>query len=387
MKTIVALGAGLAAMPLIRQTMRNVVLPSDSYKLVVVAPNTHMLFPLAMPRVLVPGAMSEDKVLLPVSSQFSEYPSDKFQFLQGTAESLTPESNQLSVKSVDGNMTELSYDYLIIATGSSSRDNTPWKTLGTTEKTKERLFEIRNEVEQAKTIVIAGGGATGTETAGEFGFEYAQSGKKAVYFVYNDELPLVADMIPKVRRQAKLELERQKVKLIPNSKVTKVTTASGKETVLEITDKSGKTNELKAGAYISATGVIPNASFAPASMLDAGGFIKQTTTLQAEGHDNIFVAGDVGSLEISKAMVAAAQTDHLVKYLPGHILGGEAIATYTPDTKNVYAITLGRSKATGQMNGWKLPGFIVSRVKRNFFSEQAPDMAKGKKTSSTTFEK
>ncbi|KAI6782860.1 uncharacterized protein J7T54_002019 [Emericellopsis cladophorae] len=386
MKTIVVLGAGLAAMPLIRQTMRNVVLPYDSYKLIVVAPNTHMLFPLAMPRVLVPGAMSEDKVFLPVSSQFSEYPGDKFQFLQGTAESLIPESNQLSVKGVDENQTKLSYDYLIVATGSSSRDNTPWKTLGTTEKTKERLFEIRKEVEQAKTIVIAGGGATGTETAGEFGCEYAQSGQKAVYFVYNDELPLVADMIPKVRRQAKIELERQKVKLIPNSKITKITT-SGQETVLEITDKTGKTNELKAGAYISATGVVPNASFAPASMLDAEGFIKQTTTLQAEGHDNIFVAGDVGSLEMSKAMVAAAQTDHLVKYMPGYVLRGEAIATYTPDTKSVYAITLGRSKATGQMNGWKLPGFLISLAKRNFFSEQAPDIAKGKKTSNITYEK
>ena len=386
-KTIVVLGAGPAALPVIRQTMRKLVLSSSDYKMVVVAPNTHMLWPVAMPRVVVPGQLSLDKAMGPIDVDFKEYPADKFEHLLGTASTLDPNGKTVTVGLSAGGERSVSYDYLVVATGSSARDDMPWKVLESTEKTRERLSKLHSDVKRASKIVVVGGGVTGVETAGEYGFEYSKNGSKEVYFVYSGELPFSSDIIDSARKTAKTQLENLNVKLIPNSTVTKVTT-QGDDTVLEITGKDGKVTSLTAGAYVPATGMTPNSSFAPASMLDSRGYIKQTKTLQAEGHPDIFVLGDVGTLEINRVVMADAQGAHLLKALPEHIQRGTAIPEYQLDTKNAYLITVGRSKGTGQMGTWKLPSIMAWMFKcRTMMTEVVEGWARGKRGSMVTYEK
>lgn len=43
----------------------------------------------------------------------------------------------------------------------------PFKGMGSTEATKNALHDFQARVKKAKTILIAGAGATGVETAGE----------------------------------------------------------------------------------------------------------------------------------------------------------------------------------------------------------------------------
>lgn len=381
-KTIIVLGAGLAAVPIIRQTMRNVVLPSSDYKLVVVAPNTHFHWPLAMPRVVVPDQMPMDKAITPLEGHFKQYPKDKFEHILDTASALDPSAKTVTV----GGRT-LGYDYLIVATGSSARDNMPWKIVGTSEKTMATVKELHSKIKGGKKIVVAGGGTTGTELAGELGFEYSQKGVKEVYFVYNGDYPLPSDLLESVRKAAKSTLEGLKVKLISNTTVTK-TTAQGNGTVLELTGKDGKVTSLTADVYLPAIGVAPNSAFAPKSMLNDTGYIKQTNTLRAEGYEDIFVVGDVGSLELSKAQIADAQSGHLIKTLPDYILKGTAIPEYKLDTKGAYAITLGRSKATGQVSGWRMPSIVLWYFKgRTFMTEVVEGWAAGKRGSIVVYEK
>lgn len=380
-KTIVVLGAGIAALPIIRQTMRQVVLKSKDYNLVVVSPNTHMLFPIAMPRAIVPGQLSEDKYMVPLSKQFAQYPKDKFEHILGAADSLDPDAKIVKVAG-----REVKYDTLIVATGATYKEDVPWKTLDTTEQTKSKIQEYQKAIEAAKSIVVVGAGPTGSEVAGELGFEYAKHGKKEVTLVYKEDQPLLPGMLSSVRKQARVELERLNVKLVPNSTVTKVT-KQGKETVLELTSK-GKTTTLKAEVYIAATGVQPNTSFAPAAMLDSKGYLKQNKTLQAPSYPEIFIVGDAGNLEDSKATIADEQSVHLIKALPAHLLEGKAIPAREVNTKNMYAVTLGRSKATGQMGGWKLPSVMLWWVKgRTMFTEFAEGLTTGVRTTSTVFEK
>lgn len=59
----------------------------------------------------------------------------------------------------------------VIATGASYKEGPPFKGLGSTEETKAALNEWRKRIKAAKSIVVAGGGATGTEVAGELGDE------------------------------------------------------------------------------------------------------------------------------------------------------------------------------------------------------------------------
>ncbi|PNP55129.1 hypothetical protein THARTR1_04818 [Trichoderma harzianum] len=385
-KTIVVLGVGVAAAPLIRQTMRNVVLKENDYNMIVVAPNTHFHWPIAMPRVIVPGQLADDKAMIDLRPFFKEYPADKFEFVQGVASALDPASNTVNVLLSSGASRTINYHTLVVATGTSSKDNMPWKAMGDTEHTKSRLREVQEQIKNAKSIVVVGGGQTGAETAGELGFEYSKEGRKEVYFIYNDSLPLAPPVMDSVRKQTKTELEKLKVKLVPNTKVTAVD-SSGTDTVLTLTSSDGKTKTLTTQAYIPTTGGTPNSSFVPADLLDSEGYINQTASLQAKGYDNIFVIGDIGNLEGSKAGVADAQTVHLIKALPIYLKGG-AMPVYTPTTKVMVGITLGRSRGTGQMGSFKVFSFLIHYAKGRFLgTDYAHLIAAGKKTLMTTYEK
>ncbi|KAH0493781.1 hypothetical protein TgHK011_000432 [Trichoderma gracile] len=386
MKTIVILGVGVAAAPLIRQTMRNVVLKDKEYNLIVVAPTTHFHWPIAMPRVIVPGQLSEDKAMIDLRPIFKEYPSDQFEFVLGAASALDPTGNTVSVSLNDGGSRTINYHTLVVATGTSSKDNMPWKAMATTEQTKQRLHELQHQIENANTIAVVGGGQTGSETAGELGFEYSKQGRKEVYFIYNDKLPLAPPLMESVRKQTKTELEKLNVKLIPNTKVTAVE-HSGGDTILTLTDAEGRITTLTTQAYVPTTGGIPNSSFVPAHLLDSNGFILQTKSLQVKGHDNIFVLGDVGSLEECKAGVADAQAVHLIKALPIYLKGG-VMPAYTPNNKVMVGITLGRSRATGQFGSFKLFSFLIHYAKGRFLgTDYCHLIAAGKKTLMTTYEK
>ena len=65
---------------------------------------------------------------------------------------------------------KLEYDYLILATGSRTKNYTPFKGLESTEETKHALHDFQSEVTKSKNIVVAGAGVTGIEVAGELAF-------------------------------------------------------------------------------------------------------------------------------------------------------------------------------------------------------------------------
>lgn len=386
MKNIVVLGVGLAGAPLIRQIMRNIVLKSKDYKMIVVAPTTHFHWPIAMPRVVVPGEMPDEKIMYPLEPTFKEYPASKFEFVLGSASELDPEGNVVTVALNDGGSRSISYDTVFIATGSSANDEMPWKLVGTADNTFDRIHALQKQVESAKTIVVAGGGLTGAETAGEIGYKYGKGSKKEVYFIYNNDLPLSPAVMDSVRKQTRVELERMNVKVMAKTTVTGVT-VQGKDTILQLQHADGTTKTLTAQAYLPTTGMTPNTSFVPKNMLDSHGYIKQTPFLQADGYKNIFVVGDAGNLEGNRALAADAQAGHLIKVLPGYFEGGQ-LAKYEVNTKAMYGITLGQSKATGQMGSFKVFSFLIWFLKGRFLgTDKAAGIAAGKMTMSATFEK
>ncbi|KAH7152473.1 hypothetical protein B0J13DRAFT_439146 [Dactylonectria estremocensis] len=385
-KTIVVLGAGPAAIPVVRQTMVNTVLKRDNLKIILVSPNANFHWPVATPRAVVPGQLPDEKIMIPLAPTFAEYPPSKFEFVLGKASSLDPASNTVSIELGAGGSREINYHTLVIATGARARDDMPWKSIGTAEETTKKIHTLQEQIKNAKTIVIAGGGMTGVETAGELGFEYSQKGQKEVILVYNEDLPLSAPATQGVRKATKSELERLKVKLIPNSTITNVT-VEGNDTILELRASDGSTKSITAQAYLPAIGVIPNTEFVPQTLLDSKQFVKQTTYLQAEGHKNIFVIGDAGSLETTTLGHAEQQSKHLIKALPLYLDGG-ALPEYQAGEKPMFFVTVGRSRGTGQMGSFKVFSFLVWFMKGRYLgTDYAHLWAAGKKTMMTTFEK
>ncbi|KAF4966710.1 hypothetical protein FSARC_5625 [Fusarium sarcochroum] len=388
-KTIVVLGAGPAALPIIRQTMVNQVLKRKDLKMVVVAPNTHFHWPIAMPRAVVPGQLADDKVLISFEPTFGTYPSDKFEWIQGKAVSLDTTSNNVSIElNSSATVREVNYHTLVIATGSRTKDDMIWKGIGTTEQTKAKLHEVQDQISKAKTIVVSGGGMTGSETAGELGFEYSQHGTKEVIFIYSGDLPLAPPATDAVRKQTLKELQKLKVKAMPKSTVISATPTSGSsDIVLEVQTSDGTIKKVTTQAYLPATGILPNTEFVPKALLDSNNFIKQTTRLQVEGHSNIFVVGDAGNLENSQLALAEAQSMHLLKALPTYIDGGE-VPEYAPAKKAMFAVTLGRSRATGQMGTMKLFSLMIWFMKGRYLGTNYADgWAAGKRTMMTVLEK
>lgn len=386
MKTIVVLGTGVAATAVIRQTMKSTVLKRDDMKMVVVSPSTHFVWPIAMPRAVVPGQFSDDKFMFALQPTFAEYPATKFEFVLGRASALDPDAKTVTVELNDEQGARaIPYHTLVIATGTAPRDDMPWKALATTQATFDALHRAQEQIAAAETIVVAGGGITGVETVGELGYEYARHGHKKVIFVHSDALPLAAPVMASVRKQTRAEIAKLNVEIIPNTKVTGVTTA-GADTILELTAADGSKRSLTTQAYVPALGLVPNTQFAPARMLDAAGYVRQATTLRADEYDDIFVLGDCGSLEPDRAAVADAQAKHLIAALPRH-LDGLALPEYKPATKDMFGITLGRSRGTGQMGSFKIFSILIWYLKGRFLgTDYADHLAAGKRTLTTKFE-
>ncbi|KZL83122.1 fad binding protein [Colletotrichum incanum] len=383
MPTLVVLGAGLAGLPIAHHVLKHTLPLVKDLKVILVTPNSDHYWNLASVRGVVPGQFGDDVLFHPIAPGFAQYPKESYELVFGKAETLSDDKKTVVVATNDGTSRTIAYDAVVIATGTHSKENMPWKGVGTTEETKRALGGLRQQLTDAKTIVVAGGGITGTETVGEIGFEY--NGKKDVYFVFTDDLPLANPFTDSVRKSALNELRKINVKTIPNTKVTSVSTGADGRKTLELTDKSGKTTTLQTDAYVPTVGNVPNTSFLPASMLDAQGYVNQDASLRVPGHDNILVVGDVGNLEDGYGRIADLQTQYAVKSIQAHLTGAPKPADYVVDPKVIAGITLGRSRATGQMGTWKLPSLAIWLFKGRYMgTDYSKDYAAGKRTLTVT---
>ncbi|KAH8174170.1 pyridine nucleotide-disulfide oxidoreductase domain-containing protein [Sarocladium implicatum] len=389
MKNIVVMGTGLAGMPIIRQTMRNIVLPSSEYKLIVISPTDHFFWHNAMPRAILPNQYSDEQLMFPLATAFKNFPADKFEFVLGTASSVDPDTSTLLIGS-----RKIDYHTLIIATGSRSKDVTPWRMSGDAGEMKTMLHKAQKEIEQADSIAVIGGGVTGSETAGELGYEYSRVGKKDVHFIYSSDLPLQPVVLEKTRKQTVVELERLKVKLHSKTKLVNTRQAKNGKKTLELQSSDGSTKYLTVSAVIHATGMTPNTSFMPSAMLNDTGNIKQDGYLRASGSRNIFVAGDAGALEPSKASFLDTQVQWLVKHLPAYFssatgdLPSEPYKKYGVAPRNLEVLTLGKSRGAGHVGTWTLPSLLVWYLKgRHLGTDYAESYSYGKRLLTTTFEK
>lgn len=186
MKTVVILGGSFAGLCTAHRILKQATKTGLSVKVVVVSPNSHFYWNVAAPRALLPGQIADDQIFKSIAAGFKRYPTSQFEFVLGSAENLDVEARKIEISTGSGGngTTNLDYDFLILATGSRTKGDRdgvqmPFKNFSSTEETKDALHEFQEAVKKSKTIVIAGGGPTGVETAGEIAFEYG-SAKKVV---------------------------------------------------------------------------------------------------------------------------------------------------------------------------------------------------------------
>lgn len=391
-QTIVILGAGFAGLPLAHRLLKTT-LPKTGLKVVLVSPNSHFLWNVAAPRGVIPGEIPEEDLFIPIAPTFEKYTADEFEFVLGAAESIEPKQNSVHVRlsgdgssdfvageqpGTDGAAYSLVYDHLVIATGSRLISGLPLKPLGTHEVTLARWRDLQSQIEAAKSIVIAGGGPTGVEVAGELAAKYGSG--KGITLVENSDCVLY-DAMPAVRTAAEKDLAKLGVKLVYNNRAT-----LGGQVDNDDPDDAGRKviqlsngGSLIADLFLPLYGVVVNTSFVPSQFLDWEGNLKLQPDMRVVGADNIWGIGDVGNLDPKQLIVLDAQIVHLQTALEAVVTGSGDAQPYQPGQKQIRLFSMGRRHATGHYGNWKMPGFVVSLIKgRKLFVDYAPGYASGR---------
>lgn len=395
-QTIVILGAGFAGLPLAHRLLKNTS-PRLPLKVILVSPNSHFFWNVAAPRGIIPGEIPEEDLFIPIAPTFGKYTVDEFEFLVGAAESVEPKRNLVNVRlSGSGSGSDAGkgeggegsqagaraeavctvvYDHLVIATGSRLISGLPLKSLGSHEVNLARWRDLQGQIEAAKSIVIAGGGPTGVEVAGELAAKYGSS--KGITLVENSE-QILYDALPGVRASAEKDLTTLGVDLIYNNRAKVLNEIEDHEhhrTQIHLS----KGGTLTADLFLPLYGVVVNTSFLPAGFLDWEGNLKLEPSMRVRGTENIWGIGDVGNLDPKQLVVLDAQVLHLSTALDAVLTGSGEAPEYRPVQKQFRLFSMGRRKATGHFGNFRVPGFMVSLIKgRKLFVNYAPGYASGR---------
>ncbi|KAI3017992.1 hypothetical protein CBS147347_9929 [Aspergillus niger] len=366
---IVIIGASYAGIGLAQALLKSM---PKNIRIVLVNPSDKFFFNIASPRILArPTAFHKDQYLIPIIDAFATAPVGAFEFIQGQVVDIDPSTKNVTLS----NQQSLKFDYLVIASGSSTASSTgtgsilaPFKTTG--DNHLEAAIEIaQHEISTAKNIVIGGAGAVGVEFAGELA--------EALQDRSNVRITLISSswhVLPALKKagseRAESILAEKGVTLKRSCKVRKAV-QNPKSKKWSVTLDNDQI--IEADAYISTTGVIPNNQFIPPQFLDSKGWVNVDSEMRVKGP--IYAIGDITSHPARLLLKAQEQIPIVCANLKNDILGQGKRKTYTPDDKVMLLVPVGSSSGTGQMFGMVPWGKMVGMIKgKDFFVSKARSM-------------
>jgi len=397
-RNIVVLGASWGGLSFAHYYLKHIhslakaATPNVTYKLVLVDPSTHFFWRVGAPRTLVDvKALPQDQMFTPIAKCLKPYPVDAYTIIQAEATAVDPSARTVTVSSKASGQTEtIPYYSLIIATGTKSP--TPLTGLdGDYTHTLHAMEEMNKRLAKATDIIIAGGGPVAVETAGEIGERFNASGKKVNITIITANDKILPVLRPALSAKAEKLLNKFGVTVLYKTRVMKAESASsgtkqanengtgfgppgsmdGRTTVhLD----NGKT--MTADVYIPATGVTPNTSFLPETLVDSTGYVKtnKSTLRVDDAGPRVYCIGDVGNYSRGGILDCYAAIPCLAINMTNDLALGFANASehtgpskkdkiFTPDTSETQVVPVGRKGGVGAFNGWKLPGFAISMAK------------------------
>ncbi|GAM86202.1 hypothetical protein ANO11243_042140 [Dothideomycetidae sp. 11243] len=380
-QTILILGGSYAGVSVAHYLLQHVVPQlQDRTTVTLVSASSEILCRPACPRAMISDDMfDQGKLFVSIAQVFDKYPKHLFRFVHGTATEWDHTARTVAVSSSTSSASTetISYHALVIATGATT--TSPLLGLqGDSSSLKSGWAEFRAALPNAKSIVIAGGGPAGVETAGELG-EYLNG--RAGFFSSRLENPkvditlvtasskLLPILRPALATQAEAELAKVGVKVTTGVRVKDVVSEAGPEAAVDtnatITLDNG--SELHADLFISATGMTPNTSFvADESLLAPDGRVQtNSSTLRVDGAGpRVYAVGDVASyarpavhaiLEAVPVICANIEKD-----LQG-VVGEDRV--FKEDKRETQLVPIGKSRGVGALMGYKVPSFFVWLIK------------------------
>lgn len=278
---------------------------------------------------------SEKNVIIPYKSIFG----NNFNFVQGTVEKI----DVLKQKILLDSNRQYEYDYLICALGSESAsfDIEGVKEYGLPMKTLEDAIRIKKALNNAKKIVIGGGGFSGTELACEL---ITHKGYLDTTLIQKSPF-LLKELGDGVSFLAKKRLENGNVHLALGERIKKVT-----KDAVEVESKKIFPYDV----FIWTGGVESN------NLL---GKVEVDEFLRVYNYKNIFAVGDM------VAPGVAPRAEKMGKIAAENVLKsikGEALASFSYCHMG-YVVPLGSHFATFAMGKFHISGIFVYILQQFIF--------------------
>ena len=367
---VVIVGGGFAGLALVEK------LKHKEVQVVLLDKNNFHQFQPLLYQVAT-SALEPDSIVFPFRKQINGYKNVLFRLAE--VEKIQPDSNTILT-----NKGSVSYDYLVLATGTTTNffgmDSMAENSLGMKDirdSLNIRHMMLQNLEQAAITcddderdaltnFVIVGGGPAGVEMAGALAEfckyilpkdypEYPASIMNIYLIEAIDEL--LSTMSDKASSKTLKYLEDLNVKVLLNEAVSNY---DGKE----VTTKSDKTILAKNLIWTAGVkGQFPNGI--DGKHVVRGNRIKTNANLKVEGYENIFAIGDIAALiskETPKGHPQVAQTAiQQGKYLGDSILNiinNKSIKPFKYKDKGSLA-TVGKRKAVADLGKFKFAGYFA----------------------------
>jgi NADH dehydrogenase FAD-containing subunit len=310
-KKIVIIGGSYAGLSTAHYLLKHAVpqLPDPAlYRVIIVSASSQAMCRPACPRALISDDMfPQEKLFVSIPEAFEQYPKDSFCFINGTATELDHTNHTVSISLAAGSTEKIDFHALIIATGAST--SSPLFGLNRDVGFLRASWSaFREALPIARSIVIAGGGPTGIETAGELGeflngrpgwFSSKLANPKVSITVVTAGSQILPNLRPSIAAKAEDYLSKVGVTVVKNVRVKSVAPqGAGTENVAskaKLTLEDGQT--LEADLYIPATGSKPNTSFVNETLLTADGRVEvNVSTLRVDkAGPRIYAVGDAAA--------------------------------------------------------------------------------------------
>ncbi len=223
----------------------------------------------------------------------------------------------------------------------------------------QRIGEQR-DAEETYRLVVVGGGAGGVELAFAMERRLCTAGvlRLAVTLIHGGDriLPGYSD---RLRRKVEVQARERGIEIHCGRKVE---AAEADHVVFEDGER------LEYDTLFWVTGAISHPFFADSGLpTDSRGFVLTRSTLQVEGHDDLFAAGDCATLidypQTPKAGVYAVRQGPPLTHNLRAKLSGDRLRTYKPQSDFLMLLNLGDGKAIGGKWGFAWGGKRVMRLK------------------------
>lgn len=398
-KNIVVIGGSYSGVSTAHNVLKHILpsLPSSlSCQVVLISASSQAMCRPACPRALISDELfDQNKLFVSIPRQFEQYGSN-FLFVKGTAIELLRDQRTVLVD-VAGATQTIDYHALVIATGAST-DSPLFGFNRDEDFLRASWVAFRKALPAAKSIVIAGGGPTGVETAGELGnylngrpgwFSSKPAHPKVAITLISAGENLLPSLRPAIAQKAESELAELGVTVVKNVRVKKVA-RQGDQTSADkqqggtshgpgIDDVAAKATlsldnatTIEADLYIPAFGTRPNTSFIkdPSILTPDRRVATNASTLRVDAAGpRVYAVGDVASYARPAIHQILTAVPVLTANMKRDLLSdsgkevGSKDRVFAEDKRETQLVPIGRSRGVGAAMGYKLPSFLVWLIK------------------------